>query len=478
MDRTTHIRNLAWTVGWDAALARHVYLRNADVVFIGDRLVHVGPGYTGSADEVVDGKNLLAAPGFVNAHAHPAGELAYRGVREDHGVPAMHMTGLYERIQAFGLDEEGQRACATASFAELLRCGVTTVVDISAPYEGWLEGLANSGLRGYAAASFSSAEHVMRAPHIMDYEWDEDRGRRDFEHCCEVMDQADAHASGRLHAMVSPATIDNVSRDLLAESIALAESTERRLTIHVAESVPEVRNMVAREGMTSVQWAAEVGLLGPRTLLGHAIFLDEHSWVRWFTHRDLDLIAQSGATVAHCPTPFSRYGHVLENFGRYRQAGVNMGIGTDTLPCNLIEEVRTATVLARVAGRDVTAGTLADVYHAATAGGADALGREDLGRLAPGAKADVVLVDLSHPLMRPVRDPIRSLVYSAAERAVRDVYVGGQRVVQDGRTLNIDSNDALERLQEAQARMLAGSAQQDYLGRSAEEISPLTLPVA
>ena len=155
-----------------------------------------------------------------------------------------------------------------------------------------------------------------------------------------------------------------------------------------------------------------------------------------------------------------------------------MGIGTDTLPCNLIEEVRTATVLARVAGRDVTAGTLADVYHAATAGGADALGREDLGRLAPGAKADVVLVDLSHPLMRPVRDPIRSLVYSAAERAVRDVYVGGQRVVQDGRTLNIDSNDALERLQEAQARMLAGSAQQDYLGRSAEEISPLTLPVA
>ena len=81
-------------------------------------------------------------------------------------------------------------------------------------------------------------------------------------------------------------------------------------------------------------------------------------------------MADAGTSVAHCPTPFARYGHTLEDFGKYRQAGVNLGIGTDTVPQNLIEEMRWATVLARIAAEDIRAIEMADVFHAATAGGA------------------------------------------------------------------------------------------------------------
>jgi cytosine/adenosine deaminase-related metal-dependent hydrolase len=168
---------------------------------------------------------------------------------------------------------------------------------------------------------------------------------------------------------------------------------------------------------------------------------------------------------------------MLENFGDYLRAGINMGIGTDTTPHNMLEEMRKAAVLARIAARDIAAVSTADLLHAATIGGANAVLRPDLGRLASGMKADIVVVDLEVSHMQPARDPLRSLVYHAAERAVRDVYVDGRQVVRDFTVLTLDQTDAAGRLADAQARMLAAAAKRDYKRRSAEEISPLSLPV-
>jgi cytosine/adenosine deaminase-related metal-dependent hydrolase len=119
---------------------------------------------------------------------------------------------------------------------------------------------------------------------------------------------------------------------------------------------------------------------------------------------------------------------------------------------------------------------MADVFHAATVGGAHALRREDLGRLAPGARADLVLVDCKSPWMMPVRDPLRSLIFHAADRAVRDVYVDGERVVADGRVLTLDQAGSLERLTAAQRRMETSVPERDPRGRRSIDITPLSLP--
>jgi cytosine/adenosine deaminase-related metal-dependent hydrolase len=104
--------------------------------------------------------------------------------------------------------------------------------------------------------------------------------------------------------------------------------------------------------------------------------------------------------------------------------------------------------------------------------------RDDLGRIAPDAKADLVLVDLTVPQMRPVRDPLRSFVYHAADRAVRDVFVDGRQVVAEHKVITMNQNDAAARLADAQQRMLEAAAERDYRGRTAAQISPLSLPVA
>jgi len=477
MAGTTVIRNAAWTVAWDAATARHGYRRDIDVAFDSDGIVHIGPGFAGTATREIDGRGLMVMPGLVDIHAHPFVEPFYRGIREEHGVPEMYMTGLYERSAAYRPDPAAMRHAAAAAYAELLASGVTTIADISAPYPGWLETAADSGLRVVLAPGYASARWRLNSRHRLDYDWDEARGRAGLDAALALIDEATTHPSGHLSGMLCPMQIDTCTAELLRDSYAAAEERQLAFTTHASQSVTEFNIMVDRHGVTPLQYAHQLGILGPRCTIAHAIFVDSHSWLHWWSDRDVALLAETGTSIAHCPTPFARYGQVLEHFGAYRTAGVNIGLGTDTAPHNLLEEMRWALVLARVAAGDVHAVATADLFHAATVGGARALQRDDIGRLAPGAKADLVLVDVTHPLMQPARDPLRSLVYTAADRAVRDVFVDGRQLVEDGRVLSIDRAAALAELSEAQRRMEADVPETDYAGRHSAEIAPLSLPL-
>ena len=148
---TTLIRNAAWIVAWDAAAGRHAYLRDADLAFSGNSISFLGRHYAGAADETIDGRDLMLIPGLVDIHSHPSTEPFFRGIREEHGVPAMFMSGLYERSFAFRTDAEGRRAGKTVAYCEMLRTGITTVADLSGPDPWWIDLAAQSGLRVFLA---------------------------------------------------------------------------------------------------------------------------------------------------------------------------------------------------------------------------------------------------------------------------------------------------------------------------------------
>jgi cytosine/adenosine deaminase-related metal-dependent hydrolase len=477
MPTTTCIRNAACIVAWDATNHCHAYLMGGDVAFTDDSLTFVGRHYDGAANTTIDGTDLMVMPGLVNLHSHPSTEPFFRGVREEHGVPSMYMSGLYERSVAMQPDPEARKAGKQVAFCEMLLSGITSVADLSGIDEGWIELAAQSGLRVFLAPSYASSRWYLENGWALKYRWDEPAGRRGLDAALALLDEAAKHPSGRLAGIVSPAQIDTCTTDLLRDSFAAAEQRDLPLTVHCAQSVNEFQVMIDRHGKSPVQFARDLGILSPRTVLGHAIFIDDHSWVRWHTHTDLAALVDTGTNVAHCPSPFARYGHTLEDFGRYRRAGVNLGIGTDVAPHNVIEEMRLAAILARVSARDITTTSVAALFHAATVGGAEALGRNDIGRLASGAKADLVLVDLANPWMRPARDPLRSLVFTGADRAVRTVFVHGTKVMENGRVLTMDHAAALDAVTEGQQRMLRDAPSRDWAGRSAEQISPLSLPV-
>ncbi len=478
MTATTCIRNADWVIGWDAEAESHQYLQGADVVFAGDAITFVGKGYDGAADTEIDGAGRCVMPGLIDIHNHTSTMPVFKGIREELGNPKFYMSALYDGWNLFAPEPEDKAWNARFAYCELLLSGVTTAVDMCDPFPGWLEAMADSGLRGYLSPFYASARWYSDNGYQLKYDWAEDGGKAAFDRAFAAMDEARGHNSGRLSAMVTPGTIDTCTPELMQDSLAAAEERDLPYQLHAGESAMEFLEMTRRHGKSQIQWLHELGILGPRTTIGHGIFLDHHSWMHWSGRDDIRLLAESGTSVAHCPTVFSRYGITLENFGAYIDAGINLGIGTDCHPHNMIEEMRHAAVMGRVAAEDMYAFKTADVFHAATIGGAKALLREDIGRLAPGAKADIVLVDVTDPSMRPVYDPVRCLIYTAADRAVRNVYVDGIQVVDDHRVVGLDFDEAADHVSDTQRRILDKVPSRDHQGRRADELSPLTFPLA
>jgi cytosine/adenosine deaminase-related metal-dependent hydrolase len=470
----TIIRNAELVVAWDAGAQQHIYLPDADVAFEGGALTFVGRGYAGPAEEEISGRGLMVMPGLVNIHSHPSSEPMNKGLIDEIGSPGLYNSSLYEFMPIFRADAEAVPHCVRVALSELLLSGVTTVADLSMAHPGWLDLLAESGMRVCIAPMFKSARWYTKNGHVVNYEWDEAAGEKAMAEALHLIERAEQHESGRLFGMVVPAQIDTCTDTLLKESFQEAGKRGLSWQIHAAQSVVEFHEITRRHGKTPIGWLDSMGLLSDRSIIGHGIFLDDHPSTKWWTDTDLKRLAETGTTVAHCPTVFARRGITLKHLGRYMRSGVNMGLGTDTYPHNMLDELRLAAYLARTQANDPRSLTTTELFDAATIGGAKALGREDIGRLAAGCRADFVLVDVTHPMMRPARDPVRSLVYAAGDRAVKDVFVDGRKVVADGEVVTMDYRQAAAHLHEAQKRVVANAPGQDWAHRPVEVSSPPT----
>jgi cytosine/adenosine deaminase-related metal-dependent hydrolase len=478
----TLIKSAAWVVAFDGR--KHTYMRDADVAFEGDKIIHVGPGFEGKAATTIDGAGMLVMPGLVNVHSHPSSEPMAKGWNDELGSPKLYQSALYEFMPLFRADAGGAPnpddipASATVAYSELLLSGVTTLVDMSVAWNGWVDTFAASGLRGVLSPMYRSARWFTKNGHVVEYEWAKDEGMAAMEAAMKVLDEAAKHPSGRMSGMVSPSQIDTCSPALIKASFAEAKKRKLPFQIHAAQSVVEFHEITRRHGMTPVEWLGSLGVLSDRSLIGHGIFMDHHTSVHWPRRDDLQDLVDTGTTVAHCPTVFQRRGIALQTFGEYVRRGVNMAIGTDTYPHNMIEEMRAVAITSRLVAEDVYDTRSSDVFNAATLGGAKALGRKDIGRLAVGAKADIVLVDTTMACMKPLRDPVRSMIYAAAERAIRTVFVDGTKVVDGGKVLTMDLDAASAQLEVAQKRAEAGVKSLDWAKRDHLKISPLMFPPA
>ncbi len=468
----TRIANAEVVVAYDADAETHVYRRDCDVVFDEARLLHMGEGYAGTADVTLNGRGLMAMPGLVNVHSHPSSEPGNKGVTDEVGSPKLYNSSLYEYLGLLRADAEGIPHLNHTAWSELLMSGVTTLVDLSFPSDGWIDRAAASGMRLVLAPMFRNGRWFTRNGYVVEYELDDLAGRKAMTEALAIIDAAVAHPSGRLSGLVCPAQIDTCTEELIRASVAAANERNLPIQIHCAQSITEFNEMVRRTGLTAVQWLDQLGFLGPNASIAHGIFLDHHPWVRWPTRTDLQRLAETGTSLAHCPTVFARRGITLRDLGSYLRGGVNVGIGTDTYPHNMLEEIRNAGMFARITAETHENVTSGDLFRCATLGGAKLLGRTDIGRLAVGAKPDVVLIDLTHPMMQPRREPLRSLIHAAAERAVRHVFVAGRQVVKDGRVLTMDYAAAAAGVNAAQARALAKASSLDWAGRSIDELSP------
>jgi cytosine/adenosine deaminase-related metal-dependent hydrolase len=246
--------------------------------------------------------------------------------------------------------------------------------------------------------------------------------------------------------------------------------------IHAGGNFREFLEILKKYRKPVAEYLADTGILGPRTTLGHMAITGGHSRVDYPRGDELKILAETGATVGHCPHKCAKMAFAMESFGQYLAAGVRIGLGTDTYPLDIVAEMRYASLISRLVDRDASGARAAEVFDAATIGGANALGRSDLGRLAPGAKADVVIINLRSMRYGPARDPINALVEYGCGADVETVIVDGEVVVENGRSTRINDDELFAQAEAGAKRAWDNWADRDWNNRTVEQIIPPAFP--
>ena len=464
----------------------HVLIRDGVVVWEDDRITYVGRDDGQSADRTLQAVDRLIIPGLINLHWHGGIRANWR-LTSDHGDLQFFGAGFPNtdagpRGASYAVSEAESEVAATLNVMELLSGGCTTLVEVGGPL-GYVSQLARQvdrfGVRAYLGPGYRSASYFRNEHGVVQYDWDEASGQSGLQAACEFIQHHNGLASGRIQGMLFPLQADTCTPELLRATAQAASDLSVPVQIHTGQNLMEFHQTLRQYGRTPVELLADAELLGPRTILGHCIMVSGHPQAHYPDGNDLDLISMAQANVAHCPVSLARRGMHLHHLSGYLARGINVGLGTDIHPFDLLREMRDAGLVGKVAAESPNAATAREVFNAATVGGATALGRADLGRLCAGAKADMAIVNQQALHYGVIRDPIRSLVDCGVASDVETVVVDG-RVVMENRYIP-DAPPLSHLLAQAQhyaERYWAAYPQLDWSGRSANEAFANAFPWA
>jgi 5-methylthioadenosine/S-adenosylhomocysteine deaminase len=454
----------------------------ADILIENDTIRELGPPGCPAPAEAVEiaAARRLLHPGLVNAHTHGTGNLA-KGMgdrwtlellltagpwitgnqsAEDKylstqlGAVEMVLKGCtacYDLSFDWPLPSAGGLALAGQAYADVgMRAVVAPMVADRTFYEaipGLHDALPPPLQQRVAELRFAPAETTLAAVRAALHDWPLDRDQ--------------------VRPAVAPTIPHHCSDAFILGCAGLAREFDVGLHSHVAESKVQAVTGIRLYGRTQTAQLDRLGVLGPHFTVAHGVWLDEEDMTRLGDH---------GASVAHNPGSNMRLGSGLADTRAMLERRVNLGIGTDGANCadnqNMYEAMRLASFVSKVQGPDWQRWlTTREAALAATEGSARALGFADrIGRLAPGYRADIVMLDLDHPNWLPFNDPVNQLVHTEDGTAVASVMIGGRLVVDNRRLLTVDLDRLRDRVAAARERLTAANADSRRLYEALEPV--------
>ena len=444
----------------------------ADVLIERDRIAAVAPRVTAPAEAgVLDAGGRIVLPGLINAHTHAASHLA----RGRAGSWTLEDLLVHSPANYGFRTPDDEYLSAAIGAMEMLKTGCTAAYDLymglpavtQETMEAVVRAYTDVGLRAVLAPAIADVVFYRTVPGLLDVlpaalratveamQPAPAKGLLDMTEA--VIRRWHGAADGRIRIAVAPTIPNQATDELLTGCGRLAREYGVGLHTHLAESKVQVIESARRWGRTIVERLAQHGLLGPGFVGAHGI---------WLADDDIRRLADAGAAVAHNPGSNLRLGCGIAPVREMLDAGLAVGLGTDGSVCadnqNLFEALRIASVVSSVRFPYATERWLdaATVWRLATAGGARVLGvAEDAGAIAPGRKADLVLLRADSVFLRPLADPLTALVYAETGASVDTVLVDGRVVLQAGRVLGVDEEHIYARAQAAADGQRARSAE-------------------
>jgi len=460
----------------------HCYLEDGEIAVAGDRIDYVGPRRSDVlADRIVDATGKVVIPGLISSHAHVGAHEGSRllldtGQREFIRSGFLHFLPARRSGGPGFLSTQDARASLRYGFATLLRHGVTTVLAFApAGRDGggmMLEVAAEFGVRLTWTPIIQGGRYWLNDDGSVDHEDDEAMGLRMLEEAVAFIERHRGANDGRLSGVIAVDEYYASTPRLRRAAKKAADGLSVPFTLHFVEQHREFFETMMKTARTPVQLLADEGVLDRNTILAHCVYLAGHSLVGYPLEDDIGQLGRAGVSVAHSPVAFSRRGVALESFDRYRKAGINVALATDAYPLDLFAEMRMASIMCKAADRNYEAAPASAVFDAATLAGAAALGRDDIGRLANGSFADLVIVDPRTLTIGPNPDPVRMLVHLAGPDNVELVMVGGRVLVEGGRLTVADERQILAEAAASSDGVWAGYRQYNPKGQAVSAAFP------
>jgi len=468
-----------WVVGHENG--GHRLLKQGQVVFDEGKILFVGHDFSGQVARQIDFGNALISPGLIDLDALSDLDTTLLGIdnyppwAKGRVWPRSYVeAGPYEMY-----DEEELAFQKHFAFGQLLLNGITTAAPIASLfYRQWGESVAEFeaaatsagqlGLRVYLSPAYRSGGMVLESAGQMRPVFDEERG---FEGLAQAVSYIERQSGGHgdlVRGMLAPDRVETCSLALLQRTDEAARDLGCKFRLHMAQGTMEVNTVRELHGTTAPAWLARYGLLSERLLAPHATNASSE---------DLDLYAENGVSIIHCPLVSSRSGSLLNSFSSCRQRGINIAMGTDTAPADMLMNLLVGLITCRLSDGTPERIRAADLFDAATLGGARALGRNDIGHLSTGARADIAVFRLDDVVMAPNADPITTLVAGGSGKVTCAVFVDGRVSMWARELAGFDMGKARERAQSQYDGLIAKYPQRTFNHPPVAEIFPPSYPI-
>ncbi len=453
-------------------------VQGGEVIIENDRVLHVGTRFDGAVSARFDMGAALIAPGFVDLDALSDLDttlLAHDNWPSEHKGrvwPQSYVDrGPYEMYDAEELAFQKRFA-----FGQLLLNGITSAAPIASLfYREWGETVDEFtaaadaaealGLRVWLGPAYRAGGMVVDDTATMRAVFDEPRGLHGLQQAIGFAERMQGRVL--VSPMLAPDRVETCTEVLLKRTMSAAQDLACPVRLHMAQGQMELQTVQALHGKSAPEWLDDLGCLSDRLLAPHATVA---------TDDDLARYAANGVTVVHCPLVSARHGGALRSFAKLKAMGINVAMGTDTAPPDMVLNMAVGMMACRLMDGHTSVNS-GEMFDAATLNGARALGRDDIGVLRVGGKADIAIFDMNDPAMAPRIDPVQTLVLGATGRVTRATIVDGRLSMRDGEVAGIDMKTARTRAQ-TQFDGLVSRYPERTLGHPpGQDIFPPTFPL-
>ncbi|WP_299263373.1 amidohydrolase family protein [Halorientalis sp.] len=380
------------------------------------------------ADETIDASGKVVIPGLINLHVHSG---FIRGLAED--LPVWEWLAEHVDPTHRALRRADARAAYELCYAEMAKAGITCALDMYRYMDEAAEVVDEYGLRAVLSPYVADREGYEFFPSVEDN--------------VELLERYHDTADGRVKVWFGLEHIEYCTEEAYRRVADLAAEYDVGIHTHGEESAKKAQELTDRYGMRPIEVFDEWGILGPKTVVAHCV---------WLTNREVEVLSETGTSVAHCPTSNEKLASGVAPVPKLLNHAVSVGLGTDGIKENnrldVIQEMKNAALLQKVHRLDARAIPGEQALRMATMGGAEALGLADeVGSIEVGKQADLVVLNFQQPHLRPnfgAENVVPNLVHAAMPSDVETVLVAGDRVVDDGEFLPRDQDAIIENYEE------------------------------